>query len=212
MRASQPIHCRERPTASTNRRLLIATTNEGKLVELAHLLADLTWELIAPAQLGLALHVEEQGTTFVENARLKASAYFEATGVATLAEDSGLEIDALGGQPGVHSARYHGLPDGPAKNAHILDLLDGVPPAARRCRYVCAMVLIEADGRQSVFEGRCAGQIALAPAGTGGFGFDPIVLIPRLGRTMAELSEAEKNRVSHRGRAARKLLRHLARL
>lgn len=155
--------------------------------------------------------MEETGATFEANARLKARAYLDATGLPTLGEDSGLEIACLGGEPGVLSARYHGLPDGPIKNAHILDLLHGRPMSQRGCVYVCSMVLIEPGGAEHVFEGRRAGRIAREPAGTGGFGFDPIVEIAQLHRTMAELTDDEKDLISHRGRAARKLLRFLRR-
>ena len=127
----------------------------------------------------------------------------------TVAEDSGLEINALGGRPGVHSARYEGLPDGPAKNARMLELLSGVPARRRGCRYRCAIVLIHPNGEERFFEGRCAGRIADAPSGENGFGFDPIFLIPRLGLTMAEVSDESKNRMSHRGRATHKLIRYL---
>ncbi len=188
---------------------LIATTNPGKVRELRALLAELPLALLSPTDLGLNLAIEETGNTFVENARIKAQAYYEAALFPTIAEDSGLEIDALRGEPGVLSARYQGLPDGPVKNAHILDLLTSVPPSRRSCRYVCAIVYIDMTGAEHVFEGECRGRIAPAAAGAGGFGFDPIFLIPRLGRTMAQLSEAEKNRVSHRGRAAHKLMRYL---
>lgn len=187
----------------------MATTNEGKIRELRALIGHLRVQLVSPLDVGVRPDVEETGTTFVENARLKARAYFAATGIPTLGEDSGLEIDALGGEPGVYSARYHGLPDGNIKNAHVLELLKAVPPSRRGCRYVCVMVLIDRGGAEHVFEGHCAGRIAPAAAGGGGFGYDPIVLIPRLGRTMAELSDAEKDRISHRGRAARKLVRYL---
>jgi XTP/dITP diphosphohydrolase len=197
-------------TITTTGRLLLATTNEGKVRELVSLLAAAGRELVSPNDLGLSLAVEETARTFVQNARLKARAYFHATGIPTVGEDSGLEVEALGGEPGVLSARYHGLPDGPVKNAHILHLLDAVPPERRRCRYVCAIVLREGDGRERAFLGQCSGRIAMASAGTGGFGFDPIVLIPRLGRTIAELTEDEKNRISHRGRAARKLVQYLS--
>ncbi len=189
--------------------LVLATRNEGKVRELRSLLRDLDRRVVSPRDLGLSLAIEETGNTFTQNARLKARAYFQATGLPSLGEDSGIEIDALRGEPGILSARYHGLPDGPEKNAHVLLLLEGVPPGRRGCRYACAMVLCEGDGHERVFLGECSGRIAIAPAGRGGFGFDPIVLIPRLGRTMAELSDDEKNRHSHRGRAARKLLRYL---
>lgn len=161
-------------------------------------------------ELGLQLEIVETGDTFIENARLKARACFAASGVPTIAEDSGLEVDALGGQPGVLSARYLGLPDGPVKNQRLIELMADVPARRRRCRYVCAIVLVESPETERVFEGACSGRIAETPAGRGGFGFDPIVLIPSLGRTMAQLTEAEKNRMSHRGRAARKLARYLA--
>ena len=137
-------------------------------------------------------------------------------GVPTVGEDSGLEIACLGGEPGVHSARYHGLPDGPTKNAHILDLVGDRPPGQRRCTYICVMVLIQPGGVEgdvgqieSVFRGRCSGQIAREPAGAGGFGFDPIVRLPQLRCTMAELSDPQKDAISHRARAARKLLAYL---
>ena len=188
---------------------LIATTNAGKVRELRALLAELPLALLSPTELGLNLAVEETGNTFVENSRIKAQTYFQAAGLPTIAEDSGLEIDALNGEPGVLSARYHGLPDGPIKNAHILDLLASVPPSRRSCRYICAIVYLDMTGAEHVFEGECRGHIAGAPGGEGGFGFDPIVLLPRLGRTMAQLSDEEKNRISHRGRAARKLVRYL---
>ncbi|HZT06666.1 MAG TPA: RdgB/HAM1 family non-canonical purine NTP pyrophosphatase [Chloroflexota bacterium] len=189
--------------------LLVATTNSGKIREIAALLSVATRRLVSPEDLATHLDVEETGATYADNALLKARAWFAATGMPTIAEDSGLEIDALGGAPGVFSARYLGLPDGPEKNARVLEALREVPPRRRRCRYVCVMALIDEDGTERTFEGRCAGVVALAPAGTGGFGFDPIVRIPRLGRTMAELAEAEKNRISHRARAAARLVRYL---
>lgn len=175
------------------------------------LFADAPVTLVRPGDLGLTIEVEEMGATFEANARLKAQAYLHATDLPTIGEDSGLEIDSLGGEPGVLSARYHGLPDGPVKNAHILDLLDGRPMAQRRCVYVCSMVLMEPGSGEHVFEGRCTGRIAREPAGTGGFGFDPIVEIARLHRTMAELTDEEKDLISHRGRAVRKLLGFLRR-
>jgi XTP/dITP diphosphohydrolase len=188
--------------------LLVATTNKGKLSELRALLPQLT--ILAPDDVGALPPIDETGQTFVENARLKATAYHAATGLRTIGEDSGIEINALNGEPGVYSGRYHGLPDGPLKNAHVLELLRAVPDRSRGCRYVCAIVLVEEDGQEHVFEGECRGRVAQAPAGEGGFGYDPIFLVPRFGRTMAELSGEEKNRISHRGRAVRKLARHLS--
>lgn len=192
-------------------RLLLATSNPGKLRDLRLGLAETGWELCSPVDLGLAVDAEETGATYVENAQIKARAYFVATGLATAGEDSGLEIDALGGAPGIFSARFEGLPDGPVKNARVLELLAGLPVRQRRCHYHCALVLVEASGSERVFEGSCVGRIATAPAGEGGFGFDPIVLLPRLGRTLAQLTNEERLRANHRGRAARKLARYLAR-
>lgn len=191
---------------SPNPPLLLATTSAGKIRELSAILRPAGLHIVTPAALGLVLDVAETGATYRDNARLKASAYARATGLATVGEDSGLEIDALGGGPGVFSARYQGLPDGPEKNARILEELRGVPTKQRACRYVCVIVYIDQDGMEWVFEGRCEGRIAHEPRGSGGFGFDPIVYLPELGATMAELPEAEKNRISHRARAARQLL------
>lgn len=128
-----------------------------------------------------------------------------------MGEDSGLEVDALGGAPGIFSARYAGLPDGSIKNAHLLDLLRAVPQRRRRCQYRCALVLAEAEGREHLWEGACVGRIAQEPAGDGGFGFDPIFFVPRLGRTLAQLSNEERLGVNHRGRAARQMARYLGR-
>jgi XTP/dITP diphosphohydrolase len=183
-------------------RLLLATTSAGKQRELRALLGDLPLTLVTPAELGLTLVPEETGTTFAENAAQKARAYFAAAGLPTLAEDSGLEVDALGGAPGVYSARWEGLPDGAEKNALLLHRLAAVPDEQRGCRYVCHMVLLDALGREHHGEGTCAGRVAWAPAGTGGFGYDPVFYVPALGQTMAELPPAAKDRVSHRGGAA----------
>ena len=195
-------------------RLLLATSNQGKIRELRRLLGHLPVELCTPHETVGVLDVDESGATYEENARLKALAYAEASGLPTLGEDSGIEIDALDGAPGIYSARFEGLPDGPEKNAYVLKLLDNVPPEQRGARYVCSMVLMMdaplAGGRELItFEGMCPGHVALAPAGQGGFGYDPIFLVPRLDRTMAELTDAQKDRVSHRGRAARKLAGYL---
>lgn len=167
--------------------------------------------MLVPADLGFALTVAETGTTYLENARFKAAAYFGATQLPTIGEDSGLEIAALDGAPGIMSARFEGLPDGPLKNARILDLMADLPPSQRTCRYRCAIVLLEPCGLEHVFEGACVGRVAAKPSGGGGFGFDPIVFLPRLGRTLAQLADSERLLVNHRGRAVRKLVRYLAR-
>ena len=191
--------------------LLLATTSAGKIRDLRLCLDGSGWDLLTPADVGLTLDVEELGTTYAENARLKAETYFQSAGLPTIGEDSGLEVDALGGAPGLYSARWRGLPDGPIKNAEMLRELEGVPVSRRSCHYRCTIVLLGLDGYEHIFEGHCAGRIAFAPLGSGGFGFDPIVLIPRLNRTLAQLDDAERIAVNHRGRAARQLSGYLRR-
>src|SRR5918911_2681781 len=185
-------------------RLLLATTSAGKQRELRALLGALPLALVTPADLGLTLVPEETGTTFAANAAQKAHAYFAAAGVPTLAEDSGLEVDALGGAPGVYSARWEGLPDGAEKNALLLSRVADVPPEHRGCRYVCHMVLVDGGGAEHHAEGECRG--------TGGFGYDPLFYVPGRGQTMAELPAADKDRLSHRGAAAARLRPILERL
>ena len=158
--------------------------------------------LLTLADVGLAgLDVEETGATFADNARLKADAYGSRSGILTLAEDSGLTVDALGGAPGVHSARWEG-DDYTRKNQLLIQLLNGKDGAERGCAYVCVVILRHPDGRTWQARGEVRGQIALEAAGSGGFGYDPIFYIPRLGKTLAEISIHEKDRISHRGRAA----------
>lgn len=192
------------------RELVVATRNAGKLREIRALTAGrpLVWRGLD--EFPDLPEVQESGATFAENARLKARHYAAATGLPALADDSGLEVDALGGAPGVHSARYAGLPrDDTANNHKLIAALAGVPPARRTARFRCALalahkgvVLLEAEG---VFEGLIIDE----PRGTNGFGYDPHFLIPELGRTAAELPPAEKNARSHRGQALRALLARL---
>ncbi len=185
-------------------RLLVATTSAGKLREWQALLGDLPLDLLSLADASIDFDVEETGTTFAQNAVLKAEAYGQASQLLTLAEDSGLCVAALGGAPGAHSARWAG-PDYAHKNALLIRLLEGQSGAARACRYACVAVLRLPDGRLWQVRGEVRGQIALAPAGSGGFGYDPIFYIPRLRRTLAEVAVDEKDRISHRGRAARRI-------
>ncbi len=184
-------------------RLLVATTNRGKVREIETILAGLDVELVTLARWPQVPPPEETGSTFGENARLKALYYAKATGELTVAEDSGLEIDALGGAPGVESARYGG-PDTtyPEKFAMIYDALRGAGAATSTARFVCAAVV--AKGGTVLFETRGAveGRIAPSPRGTDGFGYDPIFFYPPFGRTLAEIG-ARKTEVSHRGQAFR---------
>jgi len=152
----------------------------------------------------------ESGASYRENACIKARALFATLGLAVLADDSGLEVDALGGRPGVHSARYGKEPAD--RNQRLLDALHGRVGAERRARFRTAIVLILVGGRELIADGPCEGEIAEAPRGAGGFGYDPLFLLPGLGRTLAELTSEEKNRFSARADAARALLRELDRL
>jgi XTP/dITP diphosphohydrolase len=179
--------------------------------ELREILGGLPLELPSLRDVGVELDVEETGRTFRENADLKALAYWRATRLPCLAEDSGFEVDALDGAPGIYSARWEG-DDYRHKNGLIVERLTGLRGAARRCRYVCAMTLVGPDGRLRHAHGALTGRVADGPRGSGGFGYDPIFLVPRLGRTLAELKPAEKNALSHRARAARRLLPTVRRL
>ena len=187
------------------RRLLIATTNAHKVEEFRALLADLPFDLLSLADLNVTFEVEETGTTFAENAALKAVAYADATGLLALADDSGLEIDALSGEPGIYSARWAGA-DVTYEERHriLLERLDGVAPEHRTARYRAAIAIAEPApvGIVGIVEGTLEGQIALAPAGSGGFGYDPIFLVPEQNRTVGQMTPEEKHRISHRARAA----------
>jgi XTP/dITP diphosphohydrolase len=185
-------------------RVLLGTTSSGKIREWRNLLADLPIELITLEDVGIDFDVEETGATYAENALLKAEAYGSASNLLTLAEDAGLSVDALGGAPGVHSARWEGSDYG-HKNALLIRLLDGKQANERACRYVCKVVLRHPDGRRWQVHGEVRGQIATQPAGDGGFGYDPIFYIPRLRQTLAQVPIDEKDRISHRGRAARRI-------
>ena len=182
-------------------KLLIATTSQGKLGEWQQLLEGLPFELLKLADVGIDFDVDETGDTFEANALLKAEAYGQASGLLTLAEDSGLAVDALGGAPGVYSARWEGS-DYQHKNAKLIELLAGKSGVERRCRYVCVAIIRHPDGRTWQAEGECVGEFAHAPAGSGGFGYDPVFYVPELGATLAQIPIAEKDRISHRGQAA----------
>ena len=183
-------------------RLLLGTTSQGKIAELREIFAGLPTELLVPSDVGLALDPEETGETLAENARLKAEAFAAASGLPALADDSGLEVDALNGEPGVRSKRYAGPNATDADRiALLLRKLSGVPDERRTARFRCVMTLATPDGIVGTVDGTCEGRIAHAPRGTNGFGYDPIFLLPDRGKTMAELAAREKHAISHRGRA-----------
>jgi XTP/dITP diphosphohydrolase len=188
------------------RKLVVATANSGKLREFRSLLAELPFELTNLAELGLPSPAET-GSTFLENATLKARHAAASSGCAAVADDSGIEVDTLSGAPGIYSARYAGVDASDhANNAKLVSALEGVPYEQRRARYQCALVFVEAaDAAPLVAEAAWQGFILDAPRGSGGFGYDPYFWLPELKRTAAELTPEEKNRLSHRGKAMRAL-------
>ena len=198
-------------SSRSDRRLVVATLNRGKLRELATLLADLPFELVLLADRAGASLPDETGETYADNALIKARAAAQATGLPALADDSGLEVDALGGAPGVRSARYGGAGlDDAGRTARLLEALRDVPDARRTARFRCVIGLVEPGGAERLVEGTAEGVIARAPRGTHGFGYDPVFFYPALGRTFAELTPDEKRRVDHRGAAVRALRALLA--
>ena len=193
-------------------RLLLASNNAHKVTEFRRLFEGLDLELVTPREVGLELDVAETGETFKENARLKARAFAAASGLASLADDSGIEVDALDGRPGVFSARYGGDGlDDEGRVRLLLRELDGVAGARRGCRYRVVLVLADPAGGGWETEGRCEGRVGLAPSGSNGFGYDPVFYVPTFGKTIAELDPVQKDAISHRGEAARAMADVLAR-
>jgi XTP/dITP diphosphohydrolase len=193
--------------------LLLASTNPGKLREMRALLKDLKVRLLSPKDLSLAIEVAETGATYAENAASKARAFALRSGLVSLADDSGLEVDALGGAPGLYSARYAPHPGATDadRRAYLLQQLQD-QPRAWSARFRCTVAIALPSGEVHFTEGVCPGEIISEERGRGGFGYDPVFLIPSLNKTMAELSMQEKNRISHRAlavRAAIPLLRGL---
>jgi XTP/dITP diphosphohydrolase len=193
------------------KQLVLASGNPGKLRELSAILDDLGYQLHAQAEFDVP-EVPETGTTFVENAIIKARHAAALTGLPALADDSGIEVDALDGAPGVYSARFAGADaDDAANNALLVDKLRDVPPAERNARYRAVIVFMRHAGDPSplICEGSWEGMIQLEPVGSGGFGYDPYFFLPEQGCTSAQLSASEKNRLSHRGAALEELKRKL---
>lgn len=190
--------------AMRSRRIVFATGNAGKLKEIRMILADLRLEVVSTKEAGIIADIEENGTTYEENALIKARAAAAAAAVGdiVLADDSGLEIDSLGGEPGVYSARYLGE-DTPysVKNANLIERLQGVPDEKRTARFVCAIAAVLPDGQELTARAAIEGRIGYEEKGEGGFGYDPIFYVPELHKTTAELTGEEKNLVSHRGKA-----------
>ncbi|MCJ7728909.1 MAG: XTP/dITP diphosphatase [Sedimentisphaerales bacterium] len=193
-----------------HRRILVASTNPGKLREIRQMLGgEIEW--VGLENFPGIPEIEEDGKTFAENARKKATGYAKATGLWTLADDSGLVIDALGGQPGVKSARFAGATDKDRKVidrknfGKVLKLLKDVPKKKRSARFVCCLCLASPQGVLAETDGKLEGVIGERPVGENGFGYDPIFFVPKLNKTVAQLTGEEKNAISHRGNAIRKL-------
>lgn len=192
------------------RKIVFATGNPGKMREIKEILSDTDWEAVSMKEIGADIEIEENGATFEENAAIKARAVAAVCGEIVLADDSGLEVDALNKEPGIYSARYMGE-DTPyaVKNANIISRLDGIPEENRTARFVCAIAAVFPDGEEIVTHGEIEGRIGYEEKGENGFGYDPIFYVPEFGRTTAELSDLEKNSISHRGKALRKMKEEL---
>ena len=189
-------------------KFVLATHNPGKLKEMAGILEKFGVEVVMPSDLGVDVDVEETGTTFAENAMLKAKAICAASGLPAIADDSGLCVDALNGAPGVYSARYGGEGlDDPGRYRLLLNNLRGM--GSRAAHFACAVACAFPNGDEITAEGRCDGAIAFAPMGEGGFGYDPVFLVPEKRRTFAQMTAEEKAEISHRGRALEKFVEKL---
>ena len=188
-------------------KLLIATRNVGKFEELEALLSSCPFDLVSLLDTGIDTEVAETGSTYEENAAVKATAYARESGMLTLADDSGLEVDALGGEPGVLSSRYAGEGASDAQRiALLLRNLENVPERDRGARFACVIALARPGRPVELYSGECRGRIVAVSRGRDGFGYDPVFMLPETGKTMAELSPEEKNLISHRSDAARKAL------
>ena len=194
-------------------KLLVATHNRGKAAEYRSLLKGLDVEMVSLTDMGISKKAEENFSTFVDNARSKAEFYAALSGLPTLADDSGLEVDVLGGEPGVRSARYAGKRATDAERVNfLLKKLQGVPCEKRRARFRCIIAIASPEGNTQIVEGECEGCIALEPRGENGFGYDPIFYLPEYSKTIAEITPDLKNEISHRGKAAKKALPLLEKL
>ncbi len=194
-------------------KLIFATGNEGKMREIREILADTYPEILSMKEAGIRTDIAEDGTTYEENALIKARAVAAQAHALVLADDSGLEIDYLGKEPGVYSARYLGEDTSyRIKNADLIRRLEGVPEEQRTARFVCAIAAVLPGGRELTVRATIEGRIGYEEKGSNGFGYDPIFYVPELGKTTAELTEQEKNLVSHRGKALRLMKEELANL
>ena len=185
-------------------KLVLASKNRHKLTEMQTILGELGLEVVLESEVGVDVDVEETGTTFEENALLKAKAVMEASGMAAIADDSGLEVDALNGAPGVYSARYGTKSSDAERTAFLLENMREVPAEQRTARFVSAIACALPDGRVVAVRGTCEGTILFETRGDNGFGYDPVFYVPEIGMTFAEADGARKNAISHRGNALKK--------
>ena len=193
-------------------KIILASNNKGKIKEVKEICKDMQVEIVSMKEAGIDIDIEENGTTFEENALIKAEAVMKLTGELTIADDSGLEVDYLHGEPGIYSARYLGEDTSyDIKNNHIIDLLAGVPDDQRTARFVCVIACAFPDGRTITVRGVIEGRIGYEERGENGFGYDPIFYVPEFGCTTAELSSEDKNKVSHRGKALTAMYEELKR-
>ena len=187
--------------------IILTTNNKSKVKEISEMMSGSDITFVSLADAGINVEVEETGTTFEENALLKAREICKLSGKPTISDDSGLEIDALDGAPGIYSSRFMGEDTSyDIKNNALIEKLENVADPDRTARFRCCMALVLPDGREFVTEGAMEGIIAIEPKGINGFGYDPILFIPEYNRTSAELSSEEKNNISHRGEALRKMI------
>lgn len=186
------------------KKIIFATGNKDKVKEIQQIMADLEIQVITMKEAGISIDIEENGATYEENALIKSRAVAEFADCIVMADDSGLEIDYLNNEPGIYSARYLGEDTSyRIKNANLIERLKGVPDEERTARFVCAIAAVFPDGYEVTTRGIISGRIGYEEKGTNGFGYDPIFYVPEFGKTTAELSEEEKNQVSHRGNALR---------
>ena len=190
-------------------KFIIATNNPGKLREMREILSQQGFDAVSPSDAGIDIQIDETGATFRENALLKAQAICGISKLPAIADDSGLAVEALGGEPGVYSARYGGDIDNTARNALLLNNMKDMEQ--RAAKFVCSIICLFPDGRQISAEGECHGEISHEPRGDGGFGYDPVFIPNGMNKTMAELTSKEKNEISHRGKALDILSRELKR-
>lgn len=192
-------------------KVVLASNNQNKLREMKAILSPLGWEILSQREAGVHVEPDENGLTFEENSYIKAQAVMEATGLPAIADDSGVEVDALGGAPGVHSARYGGdaCKDDKARNLLLIKNMEAVPDGSRTGRFVSVITMVYPDGKTVAARGELEGEILRQEVGDGGFGYDPLFYIPAEGVTMAELTPERKNEISHRAVALQKFVKKL---